>query len=359
LAQVAEVKEQAPKKPRKTMSAIVATFVLPQGSIPTFRELFKVLKDALADEIPLMIHEDKLEIRVMDPSRVKMAHFVFPKQIFEEWHVLPSPRWKSAPLPIIIKLRVEDLIYAIEDAGKDAKARFEVAAIFTITRRKVKAPVHHPADCPKCKQPTTLNQLPRDKQKIVQRKRSTKQWYKCPCGWRGKLITMQRSETVLSREVTKDSAIIVEVVERTKDKYRLDILDEEVEEEPLPKLTFNARFKVMGKEFKAKLDKLRKKADVVKIVGSDTGLNLSGRGDYISGDINIEKGSDILLVAEAHQPQKDTLSLDHLISIFPKTNVADVIALEYTTDMPIRVTWLTSLGEATIEFFMAPRIEVE
>ena len=355
MAQVAEVEEQAPKKPRKTLSAIVAVFVLAQGSILIFRELFRVLKDAVSDEIPLMIYEDKLEIRAMDPSRVKMAHFVFPKQIFDEWHVLPSPRLKSASLPILIKIRLEDLIYAIEDAGKDAKARFEVAAIFATSRRKIKVTVRHPAECPKCKQPTTLNQLPRDKQKVVQRKRSTKEWFKCPCGWRGKLVRTQRSESVLTREVTKDSAIIIDVMEKTRDKYRLDILDEEVEEEPLPKLTFNGRFKVIGKEFKAKLDKMQKRTDHVKITGSDQGLLLSGRGDYISGDFNITKGSDILLVAEAHQPQTDAFSLGQLISIFPKTNVADVVALEYSTDMPIRVTWLTSLGEATVEFFLAPK----
>jgi len=336
-------------------------FVLADGSVPIFRELLKTLKDAIADEIPLTIYEDQLEIRAMDASRVKMAHFVLPKQIFEEWHVTNKTQYKSQQLPVSITVPLDNMIYAIEESGKDAKATFEVTAIFEAMSRPVKRTVTKPDLCPKCGYSIYNNRLPPEKRKVKVTKRGKTERYKCAnCGWRGKVRTWTRMERETEIEYSRDSELTIGVVERTKDKYDLKLLEPaEQEDLPIPKLSYKGRFKVVAKEFKAKLERLRKKADSVKLVGSEEGIALQGTADLIDAETKIGKGSDILLVAESPEPQTARFSLDQLISIVPKNTVAQIAGLEYSTNMPMRVTWFTSFGEATIEFYIAPRIECE
>jgi len=355
MAQITQQEEKPAEKQkilRKTFAAITAIFAIANGTVPIFRELLETLKEAISDEIPIEIHQDKLVLRVMDASRIKMANFVLHKEIFEEWHVTNKTKFKSAPLPARIFVGLDDLIYTIEAAGKDAKARFQFNLVFSTVKRPIRVTVRKPEKCPKCGKPTDFNILPKEKQ--VRNK------YKCGhCKWRGKVRKWERTEKEIEVEMTKDSNIEVEVTERTREKYSLKVLEPSKEEIPLPRIIFDAKFKLVAKDFQEKLKRMLKKTDHTAIVGSDKELKLLGESDTLGIDVTLEKGSDILLVAEANSPQKAKFSLAELISIMPKPKVADIVGLEYTTDMPMRVSWFTSLGSSTIEFYLAPRLDVD
>lgn len=355
MAQITKQEEkpaEKPKIPRKTFAAITAIFAIANGTVPIFRELLETLKEAISDEIPIEIHQDKLVLRAMDASRVKMANFVLHKEIFEEWHVTNKTKYNSAPLPTRILVPLEDLIYTIKAAGKDANVKFQFNLVFSTVKRPIRVTVRKPETCPKCGKPTDFNIIPKEKQ--VRNK------YKCGyCKWRGKVRTWKHTEKEVEVEATQDSNIQVEVTERTKEKYKLKVLEPSKEELPVPKISYNAKFKLVAKDFQDKLKRMAEKTDHTAIVGSDKELKLLGDSDTLNIDVTLEKGSDILLVAEANSEQRAVFSLGQLISIMPKPKVANIVGLEYTTDMPMRVSWFTSLGVSTIEFYIAPRIEVD
>jgi predicted RNA-binding Zn-ribbon protein involved in translation (DUF1610 family) len=351
-----EKKEEQPKKPRKILTAMNASFEIANGTVSIFKELFKTVKEAISDEIPFEIHQDKLVLRKMDASRIMMCDFVLNKEIFEEWHVWNGTKYKPAELPIRIVVPLGEVIYAIEDAGKDARVKFEVTTIFSAVKRPIRVKVYKPAKCPKCGLATTNNQLPRDKRG----KKGNR--YKCQCGWRGKVRVWERTEKVTETEMLEESKIIITVSERTKDKFTVKIFEQSSEDIPLPIIDFDGKFKLVAKDFKGKLEKAAKKTDHIKIVGSEKELALLGDSDYVGIDMRMNKGSDILLVAEAYGEQKAVYPLKELINIMPKPtkpSVAEIVGIEYTTDRPMRVTWFTNLGTSTITFYLAPRIETE
>jgi len=354
---VAVVKEQLKeRKPRIVRAAMNVTFEMAWESLMVFRELLKTYEDAIGDDLLMQIGYDELTIRSLDSSRVKMANYVLYKNMFEEWFVGNKTKYKSAPLPIRLKMPVADVIYAIEEAGKEAKARFNIDLVLKTYGRTERVTVRKPDKCPKCGQSTTWNQLPENK-------RGKKgNLYKCQCGWRGKVRKWERNERVVVTEVADETQMTIEVMERTKETYKVTIFKEEAPElPPIPPIFFDGNFKLVAKDLKAKLERLRKRADCFKMVGSEKGLELTGKSDFIDISIKIDKHSDILLTADVLAECEATYSLDEVLSIFPKPCVAQVIGIEYRTDMPLRLSWIiNSLGTScTAEFYVAPRIAIE
>jgi hypothetical protein len=342
------------RKPRTTYTAIRCMFKLTEAYLLIFREILKTIEDAFSDELPFEFDMDKLVLRVMDASRVKMVNVVLPKEVFEEWHVSGDGKHKLPELPVRVKLPIADVIYTIESVSKEAKATFEFTAIFATTKKKVRVDVRRPETCPKCGVLTNYNALPKEKQ--------VKNRFKCVrCGWRGKVRKWQKSVRVAETEVMTDSKLTATVEDDTRDKHNLKILDENVEAIPTPIVHFNAKFKLVAKKFKEKLQKLAKKTDHFKIEGSRDGVILSGASDMMDSAITIERGSDILLDIDApSKPESAVFSLDQITSIMPeKPNVAELVGVDYSTDSVMRLTWHTNIREATVEYYVAPRIETE
>jgi len=351
---VAEPIKKEPK-PRKTKRSLYCCFELAYGNIGVFRELLTIISEGFTDDLPLHIFEDGIGVRVMDPSRISMANYVIRKSTFEEWQVRQQNHDYPMPqLPVTVMVPVKEVLYAIEKAGKDARVRFEIGVVFSTIAVKTVATMRKPEKCPNCGAPTTDNQLP-------SHKRGKKgNLYKCICGWRGKVRTWQKKVKTYETSVEQDeSMFFIMVKEKTEESWKIDFLEENYEEPPLPILHPEAHFKVAACEFRAQIERLKKRMDTAVFVGKPDKLIVHGASDVISGNIELKKGSDIVLDLRCNAEQKAKYAIDHLLSVLPKKTVAEVINLEYSKDIPIKITALTTLGDSTIEYFIAPRIESE
>jgi len=351
---VAEPKKKE-HKPRKTKRSLYCCFELAYENIAVFRDLLTTISEGFTDEIPLQIQENALAIRVMDPSRVKLANYLFTKDMFEEWQVRQqNHKYPMPQLPVTVIVPVKEVLYAIEKAGKDARVRFEIGVVFSTIGVKTTVAVQKPLFCPKCGLATTNNQLPNNK-------RGKKgNLYKCPCGWRGKVRTWTKKVKTHETSVeTDESTFLIMVKEKTEESWKINFLEDEYEEPPMPILRPEAQFKVTTCDFRAKVERLGKRMDTITFVGKPDRLILHGASDVLSGDIELKKSSDIVLELRCDVEQKATYPTNHLLSVLPKKTVAEVINLEYSKDMPIKITALTTLGDSTIEYFIAPRIESE
>jgi DNA polymerase III sliding clamp (beta) subunit (PCNA family) len=355
MEQTAQIVEKKEHKPRKTKRAVYVTFELAYDNIATFRELLKVLDDAFTDEVPLQIHQDGLAITVMDTSRVQMANYFISKTAFEEWLVSNNTRYNMATLPVDVTVPLKEVLYAIEKAGKDAKVRFEIKVVYSTVGVNTVAKARKPEKCPKCGKETLHNQLPSEKRG----KKGNR--YKCECGWRGKVRTWTKKTKVYETEIEdKESQFTVTVKEKTVETWDVKLLEQRSEEKvPLPLIRFNAMYKLVASDFRDIIERIKKRTDAVRFVGSANDLTLKGYSDYISGNVKIAKGSDIMLDVECRGEEKALYSIANLLSILPKKTVSEIMTLEFSTDMPTRITAYTNLGNSKIEYYLAPRIETE
>lgn len=353
MEQTTQIVEKKEHKPRKTKRAVYVTFELAYDRIAIFRELLKVLDDAFTGEVPLQIHEDGLSIRVMDASRVQMANYEIRKNAFEEWRVSNYTRYGMVALPVVVTVPLKEVLYAIEKAGKDAKVRFEVKAVYSTVGVNTVVKVRKPEKCPKCGKETVYNQLP------PQKRGKKGNRHKCECGWRGKVRTWTKKTKVYETEIEdKESQFTITVKEKTVETWDVKLLEPAtVETLPSPIVYFNARYKLVASDFRDIIERMKKRTDAIRFVGSEKDLTLKGYSDYISGSVKITKGSDVMLDVECRGEQKALYSIANLLAILPKKTVAEIMTLEFSTDMPARITAYTNLGDSKTEYYLAPRIE--
>jgi len=112
----------------------------------------------------------------------------------------------------------------------------------------------------------------------------------------------------------------------------------------------------LGK-FVAKLERLKQKADTVTIEVSDEGLTLTGKGETVKADVEIKKGSDMLLVLDVYRDVKASFKTEELIRILPK--IGDIATLHLASDMPIKTRIATQLYGSQISFWLAPTITTD
>lgn len=352
MTQVETANKEKPKehKPRKKITEVNGHFSLTNKYALTFKELLKVFKEAMTDEIALDIHENKLAIRQMDASRVKMADWEIPKQDFEEWDV-SNPR----AMPARITLAIDTILDIISDITKESKVTLEFKVKTAFYKMRVRETIRNPSACPKCNTMTLTqnNALPPEK--------AVKNRYKCNhCGWRGKVRKRERWIKKPETE-TIESKLTIYVTEKVKERYTVETLESNEEEVPIPMLSRDAKVKLVTKAFREKLEKISKFTDHIKMLCDKDKLVLLGEGDIVK-DINVtfEKGMDMVLDLESILGVKTTYSLGELLSIVPPNEkLSAIIELSYASDMPLKVSWHTMFGEAKIDFYLAPRIEVE
>lgn len=345
--------EKKEVKPRKTKRAIFVAFQIGDNRIGTFKELLKVLEDAFSEEIPLQIHNDGLAIRVMDASRVQMANYFFSQRSFDEFVVGNKTGYKQVDLPVNVTVPLSDILYAIDEAGRDAIVRFEINAVYSTVRVNKMLDMRKPDKCPNCKKETLSNQLPWGKRGKKENR------YKCICGWRGKVRTWKKKARVYETDIEeKESRFTITVKTGTTEKWDVKLLEPSTEEQPpLPLIRLNTKFKLVAADFRAKIERLQKRMDHISLLASNEGLRLKGASDYLAGDVEIKRGSDMLLDVDCIGEEKAIFSIAALLSILPKKKVSDLMTLEYSTDMPVRITAQTDLEESVIEYYLAPRIE--
>jgi hypothetical protein len=330
---------------RKTEVSVV--FEMAGYTLNLFKELIKVL-EVFDDNIPLTIGHDRLEIRMLDGSRIMMADITFPKYVFEEWLA-------TVKTPIRVSIPLNDVKYAIEDVSKEARVKFSINLTLKTKKKAYKVTKQEPDKCPKCGESTTWNRLPAEKRRLRVYKRHVKYWYKCGCGWKGKIKQRKVREVHYTNEMVEATFKII-VKEKTTDEYNIKYVDVVSDDVPAPKIRFYAKHKLLAKEFLAKLKKLSRRADAVKLIGTEEKLTLQSVTDTGSVKVEIAKGVDMLLDSEVIKiGQVAIFSLDNLLTLLPRKS-ADLITVEYSNDMPIRITWHTQT-EANIRFYLAPRIE--
>jgi len=362
------VQKEKPKQPRVYRRGIAIRFGFGGEQLLTFRSLLKALHQSFLkggyseDALPLTFSYDGLSLRFMDGNRYKLADVSVSKTDMESYEVAPaSPKMKTVDLPVTVHVLASELLYALAECDKYSKAEFEVKTVYNCRRSVIEVERRKPEMCPKCGNPTVHNLL------LPNQRGPKGTRYKCgwrlpdgsTCNWRGKVRVWKRKESVWTSEPSiKESEFIVRVdVGSSRDRFTLSLLDEHYEDVPVPKVDFKAFAKVDLDKFVAKLERIKQKADTVTIEATDEGLTLTGKGETVKAEVNVKKGSDILLALEAYGDVKASFKTEELVRILPK--IGDIATLHLASDMPIKTEILTQLYGSQITFWLAPTITTD
>jgi len=123
---------------------------------------------------------------------------------------------------------------------------------------------------------------------------------------------------------------------------------------PAPKISFNARCKVISKQVAADIKELEKISDHMTIIATAETLKLQANGDCGNGENKYQRGDENLLDLEVKEESRAVFSFSYLKD-FIRPTLCEVAMLEFATDMPLKVTLPTKFGD--LKFYVAPRIQ--
>jgi len=135
-------------------------------------------------------------------------------------------------------------------------------------------------------------------------------------------------------------------------------VSQQVLDTPKPHLTFNATIKVEAKKWQEDMEDIEKVSDHITLTATNEMVIVKAQGDVVKGENKYQRGSDVLLDLEVREESKAIYSLNALtdeIKIDP--TLCDIAILEFSTDLPIRITMRTPFGD--LYSYLAPRIETE
>jgi len=153
--------------------------------------------------------------------------------------------------------------------------------------------------------------------------------------------------------------LIVRIRGKYTRTFRMPTLEVTEEEIPIPKVTFNAKVTLTADGLRQSLEDVALVSDHVRMETDGEKFIMSAKGEIMGATIELKKGSEALLSLEIKEPSRATYPLSYLSDIVKAASAtSDVVALEFSTDMPIRLDFKQPY-DGTLVYYLAPRIEVE
>lgn len=187
----------------------------------------------------------------------------------------------------------------------------------------------------------------------------------------GGLITINLSEfSKFLDRIGKESVKIDYNVEQAKlniaattlgrsRRFSLPILEPLEEEVPKPKIFFKSEARILTQSVSSAIKDADLVSEHMKIAIEAEMLKFDAQGDIGSASNEYTKDSDEILELKSEEDSSANFTLSYLIDIFGQLkNLADVVTLHLSTDMPLRIEATPNDRNLEIDLYLAPMIGV-
>jgi len=295
-------------------------------------------------DVPLLIHPDSVEIKAFDSDRIILPHLVLHQADMDNfWFDAKANRRFSFPAKVV--LPAKQLKFILDAIDKDSSIDMVFKLNYETWAETRNIEVRKPERCPQCNRPTIYNQLPIEKRG----KRGDR--YKCVCGWRGKVKSKIKKAKVYESSLLDDSIVEVEVRGRGKENFELrpEFVDAEVPD-PIPKIQFTAKARVVRTDFINKLKRIKKLADSAVFEAKHKSLTITAKEDYIKSG-RFELDGTVLL--DCQGKARAGYNIGKMIEAIPP--IGTVTTLQFADDMPILISATPEhLVSSIVECWQAP-----
>jgi len=122
-----------------------------------------------------------------------------------------------------------------------------------------------------------------------------------------------------------------------------------------PKIEFDSKVKINGSAFKESLKDASLVSSHVVLRAREGGFDIEAKGDKGEVKIETKKDDDAMLEHTVNAEAKAMFPLEYLNDLLKGADAGAVVQADMKTDAPLKVEYC--IGEATITYYLAPRIE--
>jgi proliferating cell nuclear antigen len=176
------------------------------------------------------------------------------------------------------------------------------------------------------------------------------------------LKLLRRSKSEESLEISYDEeSKKVDLTLRGKilKKFTMPTLESVEEEVPTPKLSFNARVKLMSETLKEIVEDSETVSDNISFKAKEDKLFVKASSELSNVGMELSKTDGALLELEIKENSDATFNLNYLGQMVKAGSAtSEVVTIEFSTNMPIRLEFEMS-QQGKLMYYLAPRIEAE
>jgi proliferating cell nuclear antigen len=175
-----------------------------------------------------------------------------------------------------------------------------------------------------------------------------------------KLLRRSKSEESLEISYDEDSKK-VDLTLRGKilKKFTMPTLESVEEEVPTPKLSFNARVKLMSETLKEIVEDSETVSDNISFKAKEDKLFVKASSELSNVGMELSKTDGALLELDIKENSDATFNLNYFGEMVKAGSAtSEVATIEFSTNMPIRLEFEMS-QQGKLMYYLAPRIEAE
>lgn len=176
------------------------------------------------------------------------------------------------------------------------------------------------------------------------------------------LKLLRRSKSEESLEISYDEeSKKVELTLRGKilKKFTMPTLESVEEEVPTPKLSFNARVKLMSETLKEIVEDSETVSDNISFKAKEDKLLVKASSELSNVGMELSKTDGALLELDIKEDSDATFNLNYFGEMVKAGSAtSEVVTIEFSTNMPIRLEFEMS-QQGKLMYYLAPRIEAE
>lgn len=173
-----------------------------------------------------------------------------------------------------------------------------------------------------------------------------------------KIIKRADSKESIEIVSSDNENLIIRILNNYNREFYLHLIESTYSSTPLPKLSFNMKAILSKKAFERMLNDISIVSDHLIIITNNDKIIFQGKGDIGSGSFTLERTNQDIIELEVKEESKAIYNIDYLLNIIKSSSSAsDIIILEYSNKMPLRLELNFSDLGGKIHFYLAPRID--
>ncbi len=171
-----------------------------------------------------------------------------------------------------------------------------------------------------------------------------------------KIVTRCRPGETLTLKLDKTESRL-ELIFKGKStrRFNLPLLDIANQTPKEPKIEFDSKIRINGSALKESLKDASLVSSHVILRTSPEGFDIEAHGDKGEVQIESKKNEDSLIEHTVNKDTKSMFPLEYLNDLLKATESDAVVTLDLKTDAPLRLQY--PIGDATVTYYLAPRIE--
>lgn len=156
--------------------------------------------------------------------------------------------------------------------------------------------------------------------------------------------------------LTEENSLQFKLLDGYEKSFTIHLVEAQYSQTPLPKVTFSVTTKLGAQLFRQILDDIKTISDHISIKAEAEKLTFSGKSEIGRVSVVVDNKNAELKELNIKEPGEATYSIEYL-SNFTKSIYGDVLTIQFSSKMPIKLEYPLSGKGGLVQFYLAPRVD--